>query len=638
MPRILLLILFIAPNLIQAFQGDIEVASINDEPIYSAEFLYAFNKNRNREIPITEDTLNHYLQQFINFKLKVKEAHSLGMDTSANFISEYNSYINQIKKPYLQNSDLDEELIKEAYNRLQYELNVAHILVRIPKSASPSDTLSAFNKITVLRNSAINDGDFAELARKNSEDGSASSGGVLGYFTAFAMVYPFESAAYQTPKGTVSEIVRTQFGYHIIKVLDKRAARGRVKTAHIFISESSKSSLKAKEIIRQAYDSLIHGGDWRTICATFSDDTNTKLTGGSLPFYGVGQFPEPLLNEAFQLDSVDQLSAPVKSKFGWHILKLEAKEPIKPLKEIRSDIANNVKRSGRNQSDKKALIKKLKNENGFVQETDFIKSFIDSLSQSDLIKTRPLSTMIFKIGSVQINDNDFINYLTKSGQTKSITNNALWSLYQQFEYNELINHEEALISTKYPEHQYLIDEYREGIMLFEIMENKVWNRAIEDSVGLNEFYEIHRKNYPANQRIEVHVIELDSVNMIPKILELTKNTRDIKMLNNVLDTNLSPEEKAMLKIVKRRFEQDEIPILTKSQWEPGSSVPDSLNSKIYWVDKIIPEGYYELDEIKGLVISDYQDALDETWIKKLRKRNKIKINKRAVSSLVVKLD
>lgn len=638
MLRILILLLFITANFVQAYQSEIEIASINDEPLFSGEFLYSFNKNRTYGTPVTEDTLTHYLQQFINFKLKVKEAQSFGIDTSANFLSEYNSYINQIKKPYLQNQSLDEELIKEAYYRLQSELNVAHILVRIPKSPSPSDTLSAFNKIATLRKRAISGEDFGALAKKNSEDGSASVSGELGYFTAFAMVYPFETAAYETEIGAISEIVKTQFGYHIIKVLDKREARGRLKTAHVFISESNKSPIRANELIQQAYDSLLNGGDWRAICATFSEDTNSNLKGGSLPFYGVGQFPEPLLNEGFKLDSVGQFSAPVKSKFGWHILKLEAKEPIKPLNEIRSTLANNVKRSGRNQSDKDVLIKKLKNENGFDQNADLVNNLINSLGLSDSISTRPIGTVIFNIGSDPIYDNDFINYLIKSSQEQSISTNALWSLYKQFEYNELIKYEEALIPTKYPEHQYLINEYREGIMLFEIMENKVWNKAIEDSVGLIEYYENNRKNYPAKKRLEVYVIELESIDLKSKILALDVNSRTNTDVNSVLDENLSSQEMALLKIVKRRFEQDEIPILAKSSWKPRSFITDSTGSKIYWVDRIIPEGYFELNEIKGLVISDYQDALDQAWISRLRKNNKIKINKKAVSSLVVKLD
>jgi peptidyl-prolyl cis-trans isomerase SurA len=635
MLRILLFIIFITPNILSAYQSQIEVARINDEPILSGEFLYAFNKNRNKENPVTQDSLLQYLDQFINFKLKVKAAQSLGIDTSATFLNEFNAYTEQIKKPYLQNSNLDAALIEEAYDRLQFELNVSHILVRIQKSASPSDTLRTFNKISALRNRAINGEDFAELARKNSEDGSASAGGELGYFTTFGMVYPFESAAYETPKGDISEIIRSQFGYHIVKVLDKRAARGRLKTAHIFITGSNKSPKRAEEIIQQAYDSLLNGGDWRTMCATFSEDTNTKLKGGSLPFYGIGQFPEPLLNAGFELDTVGQFSAPVKSRFGWHILKLEAKEPIKPLNEIRSDIVNNIKRSGRNQSDKAALIKKLKNENGFEQDTSLINNLINSLVQSETISRRPTSTTIFKIGTVEIRDNDFIGHLLDQDKIEPVSNNSLWVHYQQFEYDELIKCEETLIPTKYPEHQYLINEYREGIMLFEIMESKVWNKAIEDSIGLAEFYKIHKKDFPANQRAEVYVIAVDSIDMIPRIKEVTKNANNIEALKRDLEKDLSTEQMASLKIVKRRFEQNELPIFAGNHWKSGSLIADPTHSKLYWIDKIIPEGFYELNEIKGLVISDYQDALDADWIKALRKKEKIKINKKAVSSLVV---
>ena len=636
--RVLFLIVFILPNVLSAYQNQVEIALINDEPILSGEFLYAFNKNRDSKTPVTEDALIQYLDQYINFKLKVKAAHSLGMDTTASFLNEFNAYSDQIKKPYLQNPNLDEELIQEAYNRLQYELNVAHILVRIQKTATPSDTLRTYNKIAALRNRAIKGEDFAELARKNSEDGSAVAGGELGYFTAFGMIYPFESASYKTQKGAISNVIRSQFGYHIVKVLDKRVARGRLKSAHIFISESNKSPKRAEELIQQAYDSLVNGGDWRAICATFSEDANTKLKGGSLPFYGVGQFPEVLLNTGFDLDSIGQISAPVKSRFGWHILKLEAKEPIKSLNEIRGDIANNIKRSGRNQSDKAALIKKLKRENGFVQDTSSTNSLVNSLAQSGAITKRPTDTMLFTIGDTEVKDNDFIAYLSNQSLNDSISNNSLWSLYQQFEYDELIKNEESLIPIKYPQHQYLINEYREGIMLFEIMESKVWNKAIEDSVGLVDFYKIHKKDFPVDERAEVYIIEVDSINMIPTILELAQNKTDISALKDDLMKEFSAEQMALLKIAKRRFEQNELPIFAGNRWKSGTMISDPTRSKLYWVDKMIPKGYYELNDIKGLVISDYQDALDAAWIKALRKENNIKINQKAVSSLVVNRD
>jgi len=636
--RVTLFIILFVPSFLQAFQEQIEVVKINNEPIYSKEFLYAFNKNRNLDEPVNQDSLFKYLDQYINFKLKVNEAKTEGIDTTSYFLNEFNTYANEIKKPYLQNPNLEDDLINEAYQRLQFEINAAHILVRIPRSATPADTLRTYNKIAALRKRAVDGEDFAELARKNSEDGSASAGGELGYFTALSMVYPFETASYETEVGAISKVVKSQFGYHIIKVLEKRTARGRIKTAHIFVTGSNKPSQKAKAIIQQAYDSLQNGGDWRAICATFSEDSNTRLKGGSLPFYGLGQFPEPLLEAGFNLKTIGSYSNPVRSKFGWHIIKLEAIEPIKSLNEIRADIANGVKRTGRNQMNKNGLLKKLKLENGFKQDTSEINYVIGSVLQADTLIKVISGRVLFEIGSKKVLDNDFINFLMGTNQKSSYTAYDLWAFYQQFEFDQVIHYEDSLIPTKYPEHQYLINEYKEGLMLFEIMENKVWNKAIEDSIGLNKFFKKHQTSFPANERAEVFVIESDSIDLLPKIIELSKNVKDISSLKNRLKTNWEDERFALLKIVKRHFEQDDLPIFAGNHWKSGSLIADLNRSKLYWIEKILPEGYYELNEIKGLAISEYQEALDNAWIRELRKKNKIKINKKGIKTIIENLE
>ncbi len=624
---------------LNAYQNETVVAWINDEPVYSGEFLYAFNKNRNQDSPISPDSLSNYLDQFLNFRLKVLAGKNTGMDTTQKFLQEFDSYTSEIRKPYLQNPNAEEDLIQEAYSRLQLEVRAAHILVRIPKNATPKDTLSAYNKIQAIRQRALNGEDFGELAKKNSEDGSAQLGGDLGYFTGFSMVYPFETAAFRTETGQVSEIARTQFGYHILKVLDKRPARGRVKAAHVFISGSNKTAAQARNLIQQAYDSLQNGGDWRAICVTYSEDNKSKNSGGSLPFYGVAQFPEPLLNAAFSLEKPGEYTSPLKSQFGWHILKLEAKEAIKPLDELKLDLTNRIRQSGRNQLDKKGILKKLKAENGFRQSKLAIDTTVSRMMRFDSSEVIPRLPPLFVIGEKEIHYADFKNYIqNKTKSTINLPEQYIWTLYSQFEYDEVIAYEESQLPNKYPEHQYLINEYRDGLLLFEIMEHQVWNKAIEDTTGLKAYFQENQKKYPAKERIDALLFESDSVDLLKKIIEMPENISDSEELNNLLKNNLGPDVYALLKIVKRRFEQDDLPTFAEKRWESGRMVPDLNRFKLYWIEKIIPAGFYELDEIKGRVISDYQDFLDQKWIKKLRNENEVKINKKAIRSIIKTLD
>ncbi len=622
------------PLTLHGFQENQVVATIDGNPLYSGEFLYAYNKNRDLSQPIRSDSLFSYLDQYLTFKLKVLAAKQAGIDTTAKFQQEYLAYTRGIRKPYIQSENLIKDLSIEAYDRLQYEVRASHILVRIPDNASPRDTLIAYEKISFLKEQAEAGVDFAELARKNSEDGSARNGGDLGFFTGFSMVYPFESAAYETAIGKISGITRTQFGYHLLKVTDKRAARGRVKTSHIFINTSNRNTAQATSLINMVYDSLKNGADWRALCASYSDDSRTKLSGGSLPFYGVTQFPEPLLNAAFELKEPGDYSKPVKSRFGWHILKLEAKEPIKSFEELQPTLYARIQRSGRNQLDKKGIIKKLKAENGFRQDTSQINRITNSIVASDSIFPEPELAILFEIGTKKITNQDFIGYIkTRYTQLSNYPKDQVWKDYENFEYEGIIAFEEGLIPQKYPEHQYLVDEYRDGLMLFEIMETKIWNAAIEDSIGLANFYEQNKKMYSAPERAIVHTVESDSSLLLQKADSLLRRVSNISEPRTFLRDTMSKEDFSLLKIVKRSVEGEDLSIFAGINWESGTTVLNTEAGKLYWVERKLSQGYYELDEIMGLVISDYQDDLEKKWVEKLKSQHKIKINKKVIRSL-----
>ena len=284
----LILIIFIATILQVAYaqtDNDIVLMTIDNKPVTKAEFIRIYNKNNTNNNVIDKKSLEEYLDLFINFKLKVAEAESLGLDTATSFVNELAGYRQQLAKPYLVDKKVDEELMKTAYDRLKYDVKASHILIKIENVLDEKEEAAAYNKALKLRKKILKGSSFESIARKESDDPSAkSNGGSLGYFTGFQMVYPFESAAFNTPVGEISMPVKTRFGYHIIKVFDKRPTVGKVKVAHIMISvkQGSESNEKfdARKRIDAVYAKLLAGEDFAKMAQDFSDDKGSASKGG----------------------------------------------------------------------------------------------------------------------------------------------------------------------------------------------------------------------------------------------------------------------------------------------------------------------------------------------------------------------
>ncbi|MFT6214568.1 MAG: peptidyl-prolyl cis-trans isomerase SurA [Roseivirga sp.] len=613
------------------FQNQKAIATINGNPISAGEFIYAFKKNRPKNEKITVDSLDKYLEQYINFKLKVLAAEQQGIDTTKLFIDEYEGYISQVQKPYMLNPVSEIDIIQEAYDRMKYEINASHILIRITTANNPLDTLKAFQKTDSIRDLAVKGQAFEELAKQFSADGSSQKGGSLGWFGAMAMVYPFETGAYTTNVGEISKIVRSQFGYHIIKVNDRREAKGKIKTSHIFLTKSGRPLESGRKLIRTIYDSIQAGNNWKEVCQQYSEDSGTNSNGGSLPLAGIGELPDEFLNPAFEIKNIGEVRQPIETSYGWHIIRLDAKQTIPSFDSMKAQISDQVKRSGRNQLDPDELLKKLKEENGFTQDFQLLNTTIDKAASTGLANL-DLSQLgleeIFKIGALAVTYNHFFSEI---GNANQMNKSALWSRYKSFERDQILKYEEKVAEFKYPEYGYLLKEYKEGLMLFEIMEKEVWQKSSEDSLGLSQYYESHINRYPAPERADFTVIETKSLALFTKINDSIQ-FKWSEGLKNQLSRQLKPQDFAALKIAKRTLERFEIANF-EGNWTEKSLITDQAELKIYALESIIKAGNYRLDEVKGIVISDYQDHLDGRWVKTLRSENKIRIDKKALRQL-----
>lgn len=591
------------------------LATIEDDSITADEVLYAFQKNRDKSLPITFDSLNQYLDKYINFKLKVREARVQGLDKNELFKKELRGYLSALKKPYAEGTDLTEALIQEAYERMQWQLKASHILIKLAPDAPPADTIAVYEELQALKTTIKNKQDFWEAAKKFSQDGSAQNGGDLGWFSVFMMVYPFETAAYNTPKNEVSEIVRTEFGYHLIFIEDSIKYQGKVRTSHIFFSAQLHTPDEAESLAKSVYDSLKSGADWNEMTKTFSEDAQTKMKGGGLPFAGLKQLPDEYLQAAYQLN-IGEISMPVRTNFGFHIIRLDDVQPVPELNLIKEELKEQVLRSGRNSLSDQALLDKIKKDYQFEEN----QSLIDDLIQNNDLSRLDPNQVIFWLQDRSYRLSDFLAiYNDKQGNT----------MKQMEEYmaQNIIAYADSMAPIDYPEYGFLRQEYEEGLMLFEIMQKEVWNKALEDSIGQLRFYQENLENYPSPERIALFEIVIQSNQDTAMLIDSLKSIPEQKRL-----VALSKPEGSGLKIVKRRVPLSELASFEGFNQKKGHVF--TWKGNIAVVDQLLPRGFYQLNEIKGKVIADYQEALDQKFIEQLRQRYQVTKDENALLNLL----
>ena len=502
------------------------VETLGTYPVPANEFAYVYRKNNSTAADYgTRPSVTEYLDLYTNFRLKVLEAEQRGLDTTQAFKRELDGYRQQLSQPYLTEKSVTDQLVREAYERMSQEVNASHILIRVAPDATPQDTLAAYQKIDKIRQDALAGTDFAQLARAQSEDPSAKeNGGKLGYFTAMQMVYPFESAAYKTPVGQVSAPIRTRFGYHVIKVNDKRMAQGEIKVAHLMIrmnANGAKSdSLTAKKKIDELYSRLKKGENWDKLVAQFSEDAGSAANGGELPPFGTGRMIPSFEEVAFKMQKPGEIAAPVQTPYGWHVIKLIERQPLAKFADVESTLKSKVAKDSRSELNKAAFLKRVRQEDQFM-ETAVAKTYAFSKADTALVAGRykyTAPTAPAKAAKGTTNDNtalftikgkpylvkDFLTYAQQNQRPRTGAQPAfaMQQLYDQYVEQSLTEFEKNSLETKYEDYRMLVKEYRDGILLFQLMDEKVWSKAIEDTVGLKKYFAENQAKYQWEQRVQ----------------------------------------------------------------------------------------------------------------------------------------
>lgn len=632
--------------LLSAQSNDPVLLTIDDNPVTKTEFETIFKKN-NRDTLITKEDLDEYLELFINFKLKVTEAEEIGMDTLPTFKKELKGYRDQLASPYLVDKATTDSLLHQAFERMSTEVRASHILVKLDPDPNPEDTLKAFNKVLAIKKEVEkNPASFAEIAKNKSEDPSAqNNGGDLGYFTALQMVYPFENAVYETPVGKIGGPVRTKFGYHVIIVTDKRKARGQVKVAHIMVrSEASDpDDVKAtsKKRIDEVYQKLGEGESFEDLAKKYSDDRSSASKGGELPPFGAGKMVAEFEDASYSIESSGEIVGPIKSPYGWHIIKLIERIPPKTFDELESELERKIGRDSRSNLSKESFINKRKVEYNFVEDRRQLKPFYQEIDSNffkgNWVPSAKLSqsnNALFTLDGKDYGQSDFLNFLKQRMRPRrsAVASEQFVNMsYDSFVTKTIMDYEDAKLESKYPEFRALMNEYRDGILLFDLTDEKVWSKAVQDSAGLAQFYESNKSNFMWGERADYEIYIVEDVETGREVVKMLKKDKS----KDVIKDKIGTESALKLKVESGLSEKDDMPIMASVDWQKGFSevIDDNGQLKIIRINEIRTPEPKEFDEARGIITAAYQTELENQWIESLRSTHKVSVDKEVLYSI-----
>lgn len=630
-----------------AAQTDPVIMKVNGKPVYKSEFEAIFRKNQ-KDVQVSKESLDEYMVLFTNFKLKVTEAEELGLDTAKKFRDELAGYRRQLARPYLVDNEMTDALIKEAYERLKTEVRASHILVKCEWDAEPKDSLIAYKKALKFRDRVLKGEDFGKVAsvKGGSDDPSAlRNKGDLGWFTAFMMVYNFENACYKMNVGEISMPVRTKFGYHIIKLTGKRPARGTIRAAHILIASKNEDSPESKaNALKKAQEikaKIAAGEDFVTLARQYSDDPSSKNKGGELAPFGTGKMVQEFEDAAFSIQKDGEVSDIIQTSYGYHIIKRLELKPLDSFDNMKAGLKQKVQRDSRSHLPKQSFVNKLKAKYNYKEDPKGLKAFYTVVDTNvfhgkwDRNKAAKLTGVIFTFDGKAVSQADFADYIYKNQKTQQREDlySFINSLYDKWVANILIDYEDGRLEQLYPDFRMLMKEYRDGILLFELTDQKVWSKAVKDSTGLAGFYEMNKNNYMWPKRYQVDVYTCANADIAKN---LRKDLKKGKMTEAQLKEKYNKDSQLNLKVESGKFAEADHEALKKNPPVKKGLSPDiHENGQVIIINtKEIAEATPKtIAEARGIITSDYQTYLEKEWLESLRKKYPVEINNEVLYSI-----
>ncbi|MDG1901072.1 MAG: peptidylprolyl isomerase [Bacteroidales bacterium] len=636
------------------------LVTINNENVTAGEFMRVYEKNNYSDELYSEDDVNEYLNLYINFKLKVAEAEYLKMDTSLSFTTELSGYRTQLAKPYFVDESVNEELLLEAYNRLTKDIRASHILIMVDENATPEDTLKAYNKISRVIDELSAGKEFSVAAIEYSEDPSArdtkaipnkqrakkGNRGDLGYFTVFNMLYPFESAAYSTEVGEISPIIRTKYGYHIINVTDVKDAMGSAQVAHIFVAirpdASKQDSLRKTEKVNNIHDKIQGGLSFEDAVLEYSEDKGSIKNNGQLsPFTCNRVVPEFV--EIVDILEVGDVSDPIKTDYGYHIVKLIESNKPGSFELESARLKERLTKDNRSRKSEDAVISNIKILNKFKVYPEAANAIIAAIDSSVLNKRfvadnlKLMTETVIKIKKEKYTQYDFAKFVQTNQRIQDNIDRDVYvkQLFSEFENECCLNFMDKNLEANYPEFKELIKEYHDGILLFNLTDEKVWSKAVKDTLGLQDFFESNRKNYIWGERVDATVYEIRDKNIITKVTEIISTVDNDGDIAKEFESN----DIKSVKIIPDTYELGDNKYVDQINWAVGISSPVNSDVEdltvIIKIKEVLPPETKELRDARGLVTADYQNYLETQWLDELKTEYTIEINDDVLEKILI---
>lgn len=619
---------------------------INGEASYSEEFIYVLNKNRQQEDkPISKEDFDNNFELFVDYKLKVKHAMDLGMHKTKAFKEEFAAFKEELKKPYLLENSLTEGELRKAYSRMQEIVKASHILFKFPSNASKEDSIAVYKMATKVKAEAEAGADFHQLAATYSEDPSASSNsGNLGYFTALQMVLPFEEAAYNLNPGEISDPVMSDYGYHIIKLEDRRPNPGQLRVSHLLVrsgeSTGNQEDQIARNKIQQIYQSLLDEPSiWPELVNTYSEDDASKANNGMIPWFGVGALVPEFEHAAFSLKKKGDFSAPLKTNYGYHIIRLEDSQPVPAYEEVLPKIKSSILRDSRSKMIKEQVLAMQKAKFKAVENRPLIskiQAIITNLNGQPkvelykaletLAKTypQPIIQSNWKMATLE----DFVGFMKNSDPKGSddLKDNFV-RLYGKFSTYLFSQWEEEYLYKNNLEYRQLVNEYKHGMLLFELMNNEVWQKALEDSVGQKAYFENNRNQYQWKKRVNALVLKSNSDQDLSEVTNWLKGKPLTDSLSHEISVKFLEKNPLLFTVNQKIFEIDKNDMFTELDLEQTFHELIRNNERTLLVlGEILPSRQKKLGETRGKLIQDYQQYLEKQLLTELKQKYNIQIN------------
>lgn len=660
MKKLLVLLAVMMPTLLFA-QGwkNKTLVTIGGRNITAGEFMEVYEKNNINSEVIDKKNVDEYLDMYTKFKLKVIEAENRQMDTLPKFIKEYDGYRKQLAKPYFSNDEGTEALVEEAYGRMLWDVNASHILIKCDAHAVPADTLKAYNKAMEIRKRIMNGEDFATVAVEASEDPSArdieaipgkqrafkGNRGNLGYFTVFDMVYPFESGVYNAKVDEITMPIRTDFGYHIIKLHSKTPACGTVRVAHIFLTVDENDPLKSDSAVcvkaHNIYNEIEKdGSNWDKMVRKYTDDKGSAQHGGQLTPFKVSQIVPEFITAVKQLN-LNEISEPVKTNYGYHIIKLLGTTGVKSFDEEKENLTKRVEKDMRAKVSDEAVLRRLKKENKFKEyvkvKDAFIATVDSTLQQGKYVVAEGVDTnkTLFKLQKQEYKIADFIEYIKahQKEQPFMSAGSYAYQLYDDFVKETVFAYEDAHLEAKYPDFKLLVQEYHDGILLFDLMDKEVWKKAEQDTAGIRSYFEDHRDDYMWGKRVKTILVTVTNEESLERVQEIMK--QDI--MADSIKVLVKAESLKGVMVKSPYFQQGDNVDVDETEWTVGTIrvIPSTVDKttkiiKIIDVREPEPKTY---KEARGMMTSAYQTQLEAEWLKELQEKYPVTVNEKILEKV-----